>query len=77
MLEQIQDIFVRVTGITDFVITPKTRLDRRSVGISSFTMIQLFCELEDEFDVEIPNSAIKKMKTVKDIMDYLKKNAIG
>lgn len=74
MLERIQDIFIRVTGITDFVITPKTKLDKRNVNISSFTMIQLFCELEDEFNIEIPNSAIKKMKSVKDIINYLDKN---
>ena len=45
MLERIQEIFVRVTGITDYVITPKTKLDRRNVNISSFTLIQLFCVL--------------------------------
>ena len=75
MLERIQDIFVRVTGITDFEITPKTKLDKRNIDISSFTLIQLYCELEEEFDIEIPNSAIKKMKTVKDIIDYLNKYA--
>ena len=75
MLERLQDIFVRVTGITDFVITPKTKLNKRHMNISSFTLIQLYCELEDEFDIEIPNSAVKKMKSVKDIMDYLSKHA--
>jgi acyl carrier protein len=74
MLERIQEVFVRITGMTDFVITPKTRLDKKSVNISSFTMVQLFCEIEDEFGVDIPNLAIKKMKTVKDLMDYLSKN---
>ena len=74
MLEQIQDIFARVTGITDYSLTPKTKLHNKDLNISSFTMIQLVCELEDEFGVEIPNSALKKMKTVKDIMDFLDKN---
>jgi len=74
MLEQIQDIFIRVTGITDYTLTPKTKLNNRDLNISSFTMIQLVCELEDEFGVDIPNSSLKKMKTVKDIMDYLVKN---
>lgn len=74
MLERIQQIFNRVTGITDLVITPNTRLSKNTIPISSFTLIQLYCELEDEFDIEIPNSAIKRMKTVGDILTYLEKN---
>ena len=60
MLERIQHIFNRVTNITDFVITPNTRLNKKEIDISSFTLIQLFCELEDEFDIEISNADIKQ-----------------
>ena len=74
MLERIQKVFVQVTGITDFAITPKTKLDNKEIGLSSFAIIQLYCEIEEEFDVEIPNAAIKKMRTIKDVMAYLEKN---
>ena len=74
MLERIRDVFVRVTGMSDFVITPTTKLTNKEIGLSSFTLIQLYCEVEEEFDVEIPNSAIKKMKTVKDVISFLEKN---
>ena len=74
MLDQIQDIFVKVTGITDFVLTPKTKLNNKEINLSSFTLIQLICEIEERFDIEIPNSELKKMKTVKDIIVYLNKN---
>ena len=73
MLERIQRIFNRVTDITDFVITPNTRLNKKEIDLSSFTLIQLFCELEDEFDIEISNADIKRMKTVGDILSYLEK----
>ena len=75
MLTQIQDVFVKVTGITDYVLTPKTKLNDKEINLSSFTLIQLICEIEERFDIEIPNSELKKMKTVKDIIDYLNKNA--
>ena len=74
MLDQIQDIFVKVTGITDYVLTPKTKLNNKEINLSSFTLIQLICEIEERFDIEIPNSEFKKMKTVKDIIVYLNKN---
>ena len=39
----------------------KTKIDKE-LGISSLGMVQIICALEDEFDIEIPNSAIKKLK---------------
>lgn len=34
----------------------------------------MVCAIEDEFDIEIPNSAIKKFKTVKDVIKFIEKN---
>lgn len=73
MIDRIEKIFTEVTGKKDISITPKTRLDN-SLGISSLGLIQLICAIEDEFDIEIPNSAIKKFKTVGDVADFIKKN---
>lgn len=74
MIERLQCFFNEFTGRTDVVITEKTRLDNEDFNISSFALIQMVCALEDEFDVEIPNSAIKKFKTVKDVINFLEKN---
>lgn len=74
MIERLQNIFHELTGRTDIIITPKTSLNNKEYNFSSFAMIQLVCAIEDEFDIEIPNSAIKKFKTVKDVVDFLKKN---
>lgn len=73
MIDRIEKIFTEVTGKKDISITQRTRLDN-SLGISSLGLIQLICAIEDEFDIEIPNSAIKKFKTVGDVADFIKKN---
>lgn len=73
MIERIQKVFSEVTGQTDISLTEKTKIDKK-LGISSLGVIQLICALEDEFDVEIPNSVIKKFKTVKDVINFLEKN---
>ena len=75
MLERLQQIFNRVTGRTDIIITEKTTLNNSDYNLSSFALIQLVCAIEDEFDVEIPNSEIKKFKTVKNVVQYLEKTA--
>lgn len=46
----------------------------KDLHISSLAIIQMVCAIEDEFDIEIPNSAIKKFKTVKDVIKFIEKN---
>ncbi|MEE1320640.1 MAG: phosphopantetheine-binding protein [Acutalibacteraceae bacterium] len=74
MVKKIEQIFSEVTGLTDLNFTEKTKFDK-SLIVSSLAMIQLICALEDEFDIEIPNSEIKKFKKVKDVVKFLEKNA--
>ena len=73
MVKRIEEIFSQVTGLTDLNFTEKTRLDK-GFDISSLALIQMVCAIEDEFDIEIPNSAIKKFKTVKDVIKFIDKN---
>ena len=74
MLERLQEIFNDITG-KSVVITPNTKLKNKEFAISSYSLIQLICVIEDEFDVEIPNSQIKKFKTVKDVISFIEKES--
>ena len=71
MLERLQNILNEITGRDDIVITLKTKLNNEGFNFSSFALIQLICAIEDEFDIEIPNSQIKKFKTVKDVISFI------
>ena len=71
MLERLQKIFNEFSGRDDIVITPKTKISNDEYNFSSFALIQLVCAIEDEFDIEIPNSKIKKLKTVKDVISLI------
>lgn len=74
MVNRIEKIFSEVTGMTELNFTEKTRIDK-GLNVSSLTLIQLVCAIEDEFDIEIPNSAIKNFKTVKDVIKFIEKNS--
>ena len=41
------------------------------LGINSFELVQMVCEVEDEFGVEIPDDVIKGMRTVGDVVEFL------
>ena len=73
MIKRIEELFGEVTGMVNLKFTEKTRIDKIA-NVTSLTMIQLICAIEDEFDIEIPNSQIKKFKTVKDVIEFIKKN---
>lgn len=73
MLSRVEKVFHEVTGRTDVNLTEKTKIDK-NLGISSLGVVQIICGLEDEFDIEIPNSVIKKLKTVGDVIKYLEEN---
>ena len=72
MLEKLQKLFCDITG-KEIDITPNTKLKSKDFNISSYSLIQLICAIEDEFDIEIPNSQIKKFKTVKDVISFIEK----
>ncbi len=73
MIKRIEKVFSEVTGKYDLNFTEKTILDK-NFEFTSLSFIQLICGLEDEFDIDIPNSTVKKIKTVGDIVKFLEKN---
>lgn len=73
MLERVQRVFSEVCGRPDMEITVETKLDD-NLGFNSLGFIQLVCAIEDEFDIEVPNTQIKKIKTVGDIIAFLEDN---
>ena len=74
MLDRIKNVFTEVTGVENPDFTEKTKIEKIP-ELSSLGMVQLICGIEDEFDVEIPNSVLKKIKTVGDVIKFLEKNA--
>jgi acyl carrier protein len=70
MLKLIQDIIYKVTGIkgitydTDFV---------RDLSLNSLDVMNIVCAFEDHFHTKIPTRDVWKMRTVMDVIEYMKK----
>ena len=45
------------------------------LGADSLDIVELVMAMEDEFGIEIPDEEAEKIKTVKDVIDYIKANA--
>lgn len=72
MIEKLTKIICEHTGNNDITITEDTVLIA-DLGLNSLDLVNLACIVEDEFDIEIPDRAIKDFKTVGDVITFIEK----
>lgn len=70
MLEKLTAIIHEYKADKSIIVTEDTVI-KEDLGMSSFDLIQLTCAVEDEFDVEIPDRAIKDFKTIADVICFI------
>ena len=66
ILEKVAEVIVKTAHCRAEDITPETEL--RSLGIDSLKALTVLFELEEAFDIEIPNDLIPSIVTVNDIV---------
>lgn len=72
MIDKLTKIICEHTGNNDVAINKDTVLIA-DLGLNSLDLVNLACIVEDEFDIEIPDRAIKDFKTVGDVMAFIEK----
>lgn len=72
MIKKLEKLVKNYTHNDDLVITEDT-VFFMDLGLDSFDLVQIICEIEDEFDVEIPDKVLKNFNTVGDVVKYLEK----
>jgi len=70
MLEKLQEIIRQYADDEDFTLVENMVL-RTDLGINSYEFVQVVCDIEDAFGIEIPDRAISSFRTVKDVMEYI------
>ncbi|MBR0510102.1 MAG: acyl carrier protein [Clostridia bacterium] len=71
MLDQIREIICEFVDIDPASITPETNI-RTDLGLNSLELINLAVEIEETFDVEIPDREAMDLQTVADAMRIIK-----
>ena len=72
MIKKLEKLVKNYTHNDDLVITEDT-VFFMDLGLDSFDLVQIICEIEDDFDVEIPDKVLKNFNTVGDVVKYLEK----
>lgn len=72
MLEKLERIIQEYTEDNSILINESTVLIA-DLGFNSLDLVNLACRVEDEFDIEIPDRAIKDFKTIGDVIAFIEK----
>ena len=68
---KIRDIIVEQLGVDADRVKPEASFID-DLGADSLDIVELVMAMEEEFDVEIPDEDAEKLRTVSDVMNYLK-----
>ncbi len=70
--ERVMDIVATQLGVSKDQITPETSFVN-DLGADSLDQVELVMELEEEFDINIPDDAAEKIQTVGQAIEYIEK----
>lgn len=73
VLEKVKGIVVEQLGVeSDEVKGDSTFID--DLGADSLDIVELIMAFEEEFNIEIPDEAAEKIKTVQDVVSFIEQN---
>ena len=70
--ERVINIVAETMGVDKASVTPATSFVN-DLGADSLDTVELVMELEDEFDMNIPDEEAEKLQTVGAAIDYIQK----
>lgn len=73
IFDKVKEIIVEQLGVSeDSVNEDASFID--DLGADSLDIVELIMALEEEFDIEIPDTDAEKVVTVGDVVEYIKDN---
>ena len=74
IFEKVKEIIVEQLGVTEGTVSLEASFID-DLGADSLDIVELIMALEEEFDLEIPDSDAEKIVTVNDVVEYIKENS--
>ena len=73
VFEKVKDIIVEQLGVAEASVEMESSFID-DLGADSLDIVELVMALEEEFDMEIPDTDAEKVVTVGDVVEYIKEN---
>lgn len=73
VFEKLRDIICRELAVAPESVTMDSDL-RKDFDADSLDLVDIVMDIEDRFNVEIPEDSMETMTTVKDVVEYIQAN---
>ena len=73
VFEKIKAILAEQFSVEEDSITPDTNI-QEDLGADSLDVVDLIMSIEEEFDIEVPDSEVENIKTVGALTQYIEDN---
>ncbi|QNO16376.1 acyl carrier protein [Alkalicella caledoniensis] len=73
VFDKVKKIVVEHTSVSEDSVTLEASF-QDDLDLDSLDIMDLLMVLEEEFDVQIPDEELQKMKTVGDVVSYISEN---
>lgn len=73
IFEKLKKLIIEQVGAEEDEITTEASFVD-DLGFDSLDVVNLIMEIEDEFEIEIPDSEAEKINTVGEMIEYIQKN---
>ena len=73
VFEKIKTILSEQFDVEEDAITPETNI-ADDLGADSLDVVDMLMSLEDEFDVEIPDEEIERIRTVSELVTFIEEH---
>lgn len=70
------DLLAKQLRVAKPSITTESRIEQ-DLGADSLDSVEIIMELEDVFDLSIPDDEAEKLTTVQEIIDYIESNIVS
>ena len=73
VLEKVKKILSEQFSVEEASITANTNI-AEDLGADSLDVVDILMSIEDEFEIEVPDEEIENIRTVGELVDYIKNN---
>lgn len=73
VLEKVKAILSEQFDVEEDTITPETSISE-DLDADSLDVVDLLMSIEDEFEIEVPDTEVENIKTVADLVKYIENN---
>ncbi|MDR1657648.1 MAG: acyl carrier protein, partial [Deltaproteobacteria bacterium] len=71
ILERVTNVVVDQLAIEPSAVVPEASF-QDDLGADSLDLVELIMAMEEEFDIKIDDEAVQNIKTVKDVINFIK-----